>query len=400
MQNHHAPSRGSLRVPVALSLLLCACGGGGGGSGSGGSQADLGDLVWQDLNGNGLQEPGEPGIAGVPVTVVYPSGGSKTTTTDANGAFSFKGLKSANYTLQVPMPLGLVPTLEGIGTDPAKDSARSPASFAAGSSDADFGFAGTASIGDRVWFDEDCDGLQDPGEAGLDGVRVVLSDGRGVERVTHTVDGYYLFTGLSADTYRVRVDDAPFASVFSSTQCNVGTDPELDSECNPATVVLANSEVRDTGTDFGYCGRGTSAIGDLIWHDLDLDGLQDAGEPGIPGVLVMLEDPAGNVLMQTKSNSQGRYEFGGLPAGDYVVVAMTPVCFAPTLCDVGNDDALDSECSPVAVSLAGGVDATGVDLGFVPIGTGGIRAESNQHEGGVAAGRPGRRPSRVKGGRV
>ena len=110
-----------------------------------------------------------------------------------------------------------------------------------------------------------------------------------------TVDGFYLFTGLSADTYRVQVDDAALAPLFTPTACNVGSDPLLDSDCNPATVVLANHEVRERGTDFGYCPRGVGSIGDFVWHDLDFDGLQDPGEPGIQGVLVVLEDTAGNL---------------------------------------------------------------------------------------------------------
>ena len=38
------------------------------------------------------------------------------------------------------------------------------------------------------------------------------------------------------------------------------------------------------------------SIGDIIWHDNDEDGLQDPGEPGIPGMTVNLFDCDGNLI--------------------------------------------------------------------------------------------------------
>ena len=364
-------------TPCTLSLLACAlvssCGGGSGDPAP--STATLGDRVWLDLNGNGLQEPGEPGVAGLTVTLENAAGVVATTVTDGSGDYAFPGQPAATYTLETPTPSGLVPALQKVGNDPALDSDLSPATvvLSAGTADlgTDFGFAGTGSIGDRVWVDENCNGLQDQGERDLDGVRVILTDGRGFERSTLTVDGFYLFTNLSADTYEVRVDDAVLAPLFVPTACNVGADPTLDSECSPATVVLG-AETRDSTIDFGYCPLGGSSVGDFVWHDLDLDGLQDPGEPGIPQVAVLLEDTAGNLLMKTQTDALGLYLFDGLPPGDYVVDVVPPDCFAPTLCDAGKNDAVDSECAPVPVQLASGTRDDTVDFGFVPVGSGAI----------------------------
>jgi hypothetical protein len=102
---------------ISLACALTACGGGSGDSST--ASASLGDLVWQDMNGNGLQEPGEPGLAGLTVTLDDGSGGVATAVTDASGHFLFTGLPPATYTLQVPTPLGLVPTLEGVGPTPS-----------------------------------------------------------------------------------------------------------------------------------------------------------------------------------------------------------------------------------------------------------------------------------------
>jgi len=51
---------------------------------------EIGDRVWNDLDGNGIQDPNEPGIPGVTVTLEDSvSGFTYTTTTDADGYFCF-----------------------------------------------------------------------------------------------------------------------------------------------------------------------------------------------------------------------------------------------------------------------------------------------------------------------
>jgi SdrD B-like domain len=87
---------------------------------------EIGDFVWDDLNGNGIQDSGEPGIAGVTVTLSGAASGS--TTTDANGYYSFTGLSAGSYTVTVATPAGYNATPSNQGGDPTKDSNGSPAS--------------------------------------------------------------------------------------------------------------------------------------------------------------------------------------------------------------------------------------------------------------------------------
>ncbi len=47
----------------------------------------IGNRVWYDSNGNGVQDPSEPPVAGVVVTLTPPTGPPLTTTTDANGEY-------------------------------------------------------------------------------------------------------------------------------------------------------------------------------------------------------------------------------------------------------------------------------------------------------------------------
>ena len=63
--------------------------------------ASLGDFVWDDLNGNGKQDAGEPGINGVTATLTGTDGlgnaVSLTTTTAGNGGYLFTGLVPGTY---------------------------------------------------------------------------------------------------------------------------------------------------------------------------------------------------------------------------------------------------------------------------------------------------------------
>jgi hypothetical protein len=40
-------------------------------------------------------------------------------------------------------------------------------------------------------------------------------------------------------------------------------------------------------------------LGDRVWNDLDADGIQDPGEPGIEGVLVQLRNSSGTIVDST-----------------------------------------------------------------------------------------------------
>ncbi len=103
----------------------------------------IGDFVWHDLNGNGIQDLGEPGIAGVTVTLSGAASG--TTTTDANGGYLFTGLSAGSYTVTVGTPAGYNASPSNQGGDPAKDSNGSPASVTLATNSSsdltiDFGF--------------------------------------------------------------------------------------------------------------------------------------------------------------------------------------------------------------------------------------------------------------------
>ena len=91
-----------------------------GGSWSGGCVGAIGDVVWHDSNKNGVQDPGEPGIAGAVVTVsAYPD---SPVATDETGVYMFYGLCAGTHKVAVQIPPGMQVSPANQGGDDSFDS--------------------------------------------------------------------------------------------------------------------------------------------------------------------------------------------------------------------------------------------------------------------------------------
>ncbi len=285
----------------------------------------IGDRVWLDANGDGIQDVGELGIAGVELEMLDADGLLvRTTTTDVSGEYSFGVLGNLVYTVRVAAsnfgPGGALEDLEATTLDELSTSVTDSNDMGL-----DFGYTGNGSIGDLVWYDANGDGIfnEDAG-SGIGGVQVTLTsagedgllgtaDDVFVTSTTTADDGSYLFDGLSPANYRVELDVAtlPTGQVLTTS--------------GSVDVLLASGD-EITDADFGArvaTGQGGS-IGDLVWLDFDADGLLDGGESGLNGVAVVLAlDVDGDgeaeltaaTITSTLNGQAGSYLFGDLPAG-------------------------------------------------------------------------------------
>ena len=298
-------------------------------------KAHIGDKVWLDVNGNGVQDAGEAGVAGVTVTLKDGQGNVVATTqTDANGNYGFD-VAAGTYSIKVDAPDGFTFTSKDAGGDDGRDSDVDPATgrsasvtVAAGETNntLDAGLQkiakNTGAIGDRVWEDKDVDGIQDSGEAGIAGVTVKLLDGNGNVLATTTTDanGGYLFENLAAGSYKVQVvKPNGYYATLGDKGTNDAIDSDIDSSGRTGLISLAEGET-DRSVDAGLYRK--ASIGDKVWEDMDHDGVQDANEPGIGGIRVSLYGWNGASqykVASTTTDSQGEYSFHGLDAGWYYV---------------------------------------------------------------------------------
>jgi len=319
----------------------------------------IGDTVYNDTNGNGVQDAGEPGISGRTITVTGagPDGQfgtaddiTSTATTDNNGRYSIPNLPAGNYRATVTNPPdGLFPSQ----TPPATIT------LAAGQNidTVDFGFAQPGTIGDTVYNDTNGNGVQDAGEPGISG-RTITVTGAGpdgqfgtaddISRPSVTTDnnGRYSIPNLPAGSYRVSVTNPPN-----------GLSP---SQTPPTTITLAAGQNLDTA-DFGFTQQQLGTIGNTVFNDRNGNNTQDTGESGIPNITVTLTGagPDGNfgtpddITRTTTTDNNGTYSFPNLPPGTYrVAVTNPPANFTPTL------------SQPNPITLAGGQNINTANFGF------------------------------------
>ncbi|WP_185155406.1 SdrD B-like domain-containing protein [Rudanella paleaurantiibacter] len=355
--------------------------------------ASLGDFVWSDTNGNGQQDPGEPGVQGVVVTLYQPGTstpvGSATTT--ATGAYSFTGLTPGDYYVVFTAPQGSTFTTPNTGSDATDSDVASTTgllgstgviSLTAGENNptVDAGLVPLlASLGDYVWIDSNGNGQQDAGETGVPNVAVQLftATGTPVGSTTTNTSGFYSFTGLTAGSYYV-VFTAPQGTTF--TTANTGSDL-TDSDVASMTGLLGSTGIvsltageNNPTIDAGLIPLKAS-LGNYVWFDANKNGQQDPTETGVSNVTVTLYSSLSAAPLATQvTSASGTYLFTNLDAGDYYVVFTAPGGFTFTTANVGSD-VTDSDAqsftgqsgSTGVYSLSAGEQNLTVDAGIIPL---------------------------------
>ena len=301
----------------------------------------IGDYVWVDGNGNGVQDSGELPLEGVVVNLRDAATDAlvATATSAADGSYSL-ATAPGNYVVEFVAPAGYEYTESNVGADDGSDSdasqlnGRTGTITVADSSDStiivDAGFYQLATISDFVWIDADGDGLQGGTEVGLDGVTVTLNGVDGAGNVVSLSDttaggGLYGFD-VPPGTYTVTFDLSTAAGSYVLTVPNAGDDA-LDSDAGsvgdpsgsaPALTVVSG-DVNNTVDAGAYEGV---TIAGSVFEDAFAEGTQDAADVPLQGIGVTLLDGLGNVVANTTTDIDGDYTFV-VPPGDYQVVIDT-----------------------------------------------------------------------------
>ncbi len=168
--------------------------------------------------------------------------------------------------------------------------------------------------------------------------------------------------------------DALFNTWLNSVTYGGGCSPQLsvssytipDACGGSVTVTWILADLCDTLTcSSTFTVEQGASLGDFVWNDLNHNGIQDPGEPGIPGVTVTLSGP---VYQMTITDANGYYLFDCLPAGMYDVIFDSPgSTYLPSPPNQGIDDAIDSD--PIGGIVTGVVLSVGennytIDAGF------------------------------------
>jgi uncharacterized repeat protein (TIGR01451 family) len=254
----------------------------------------IGDTVFLDFNGNGRQDPTEAGIPNITVWLYrdVDRNGTidagvdaliATDVTDASGRYLFGPDETGSARVDLPAGSYIVV----VDTrDPDFPSNVTP------TADPD---VNAASLGGQIYLDASGNGSHDAGEDGIAGVSIhlysntngdnTIDPGEPLIAATVTnVDGSYLFTGLNAGNYLAEVDTTTLPSTALTRTSAAFTNIWLASNAASSTYPSA---------DAGYSPSANYALGNRVWHDVDGDGVQDSGEPGIGGVHITVTNGTG-----------------------------------------------------------------------------------------------------------
>ncbi len=345
--------------------------------------SSIGGFIYYDANNNGIKELGEAAISGATVTLSGTNdlGASVTltTTTDGIGAYNFTNLRPGTYTIVETQPAGY---LDG------KDTQGSPGTGVAGNDsftniilpagfngvNNNFGELLPASLSGYVYYDADNDGVFDSGETAISGATVTLTgtdySGNSVNATTTTVaSGAYSFTGLRPGTYVIN-ETQP--SGYLDGKDTIGTPIGGTTGNDVFSVIVLSAGFNGVNNNFGELLTGS--LGNRVWGDLNSNGIQDSGEPGVDGVKVTLYSAAGANMGFTTTAGGGFYKFENLMPGEYYVIfdqTTLPAGYVLTLQNFGASDALDSDANPSTgksegnATVVGGAYNDTVDAGLV-----------------------------------
>ncbi len=307
---------------------------------------EVGNRVWKDTNGNGIQDPGEPGIAGVTVNLYGSTGtllATAVTDTDGQYAFSNKTVNENGVALTQTNGGATVNAIAALTSSTVgfKVCVDNAANYTAGNPLAGL-LLTTANAGGNT--------SNDP-----------LTDLTDSDATLQTSPGGGTFGCITFDT-------------GSAGQNNFGLDAGFTLPLDP------------------------HSIGNRIWFDTNNNGVMDAGEQPAPGVSVSLfaSDASGNAtgaaISTISTDTTGRYRFDGVAPGAYVVVvnATNWAVGGPLRGYASSSTTVDSATNTVD-SKDNGIDSltpatTGIKSGKITVGAGTSGMPTGEDQTAPAAG--------------
>ncbi|MEE9438201.1 MAG: SdrD B-like domain-containing protein [Saprospiraceae bacterium] len=341
----------------------------------------VGDLVFLDNNANSYYDTGDDLVSGVSIQLLDVNGGVVATTiSDSNGKYLFENVNSGAYYIKVINNTEHIFTSANIGSSDFDSDITNTNGIGTSDvfhivadqeiSDLDIGFAPLMSIGNYVWEDTNADGIQDQTEFGKKGIVITLVNESTNEINTTITDshGYYSFDSLVAGNYLINFE---MESNYQVSPFHVG-DINLDNDVmtiNSPFKVGSNAGGVIDNIDAG-CYR-FATIGDYVWEDINMDGIQDDDEPGLAEVILNLKNESGDIVKTTISDAEGYYLFDKVVPGRYFIEVNINAKYRPTILlggdiDTDNDGFLaNSIVTSDELNISSNGVNNNVDFGFI-----------------------------------
>jgi hypothetical protein len=348
--------------------------------------ASLSGYVYADtgLGGynDGIKEPGEQGIAGVTVTLSGTTdlgGINISTTTNANGSYTFNNLRPGTYSIAETHPAGWVDGKDTIGTPGGTvtqdlfSNIQLTNGFAGVNNN--FGELAPGELSGRVFSDSSSsgfnNGVQDPGEPGIAGVTINLTgtdyNGKTVQLTTTTnASGDYQFGNLTPGTYAITKVPPPNWLEGKQALGTLGGQQQTDQFVN------IQLQPAGAGDHYNFAELVPSTLQGFVYLDTGAgaetnNGIKDPDEPGLAGVVITLTGTSdlGAVRAQTVTAANGSYSFTGLRPGVYTLTEQHPANYIDGKDSIGSQGGLVGADVLSSINLAPAVD--GVNNNFAEL---------------------------------
>ncbi len=357
--------------------------------------SSVGDLVWIDVDGDGIRDQQDGPIEGVRVDLVgTDSDGnpvSATSQTAADGRYRFANIASGSYTITfgLPAPSGLGQphfTRQGVGLDPTVDSDGDPtngqASFTLPANftmtDVDQGVFypnPEISLVKRINGD---DAPTAPGATVNLGSTMIVTF-----EVTNTGNVVVDTLSVADDTVAGSAIVCPGGPIppGGAQECSASLAAPLFGQLhyNTATATATPEALADgtqladiRASDDAYATALASSVEGRVFFDIDNNGIQDGNDWPIDGVDVSLSgiDDYGNAVVAiTTTGSDGAWSFDGLVAGTYEVAETQPAGFNDGVDTIGSAGGVLDPVGDTVTDIILGPGENATAYNFAEVGT-------------------------------
>jgi len=327
----------------------------------------IGDYVFVDANGNGIQDIGDTGISNVTV-YLYTANGLllDSTITDANGFYTFQDVSAGDYYLTFNVLDIYTPTIsdtndDNIDSDVTESNGPNTTdvfTLIAGENNLsiDAGYYECATICGYSWLDlVDDNDLRDPTENGINGMKVTLfkvTNGQvteidnvytGLNPDTPSDDGYFSFC-VSPGTYYLEFSLPPLGLVqVLSLSGPTDINSDVNNSNGPGTTSTFNLSNGGEKCDIGAGYTLMSQVGNAVWFDENLNGQRESYEEPIANVVVQAYTLNNELVAETATDENGIYNIDYLQKKDYYLKFIVDNGMAFTQPLAGENDSNDSD---------------------------------------------------------